>query len=116
VRSKSLGDLKLDPHVRAALEEARRQLTARFEVDRLVLYGSVARGEADEESDADLLIVLANQPDLEVENQITRLVMDINLQHDTNLSELIVGRNAWDCGMVSAMPIHTEVDREGIRL
>ena len=113
---RTISDLELDDRVRAALEAVRAELTARFDVDRIVLFGSVARESADEESDVDLLIVLRDHPDLQLENEISRLVLDINLEHDTNLSELIFGRDTWDHGMVSAMPIHGEVEREGIPL
>jgi predicted nucleotidyltransferase len=116
VRSKTLADVKLEPRVRAALEAARDQLIARFDIDRLVLYGSVARGEADEESDVDLLIVLRNRPDLPLKNEISTLLYHINLDHDTNLSGLIVDRDYWERGMISAMPIHREVEQEGITL
>ena len=113
---RTIADLKLDDRVRAALEAARAELTARFDVDRIVLFGSVARGEADEESDVDLLVVLKHPPDRHVRNEISRLMFSINLEHDTNLSGLVVDRDAWEQGMVSVMPIHNEVEREGILL
>ena len=39
------------------LEEAVRRLATQFEADRVILFGSYARGAADEHSDVDLLVL-----------------------------------------------------------
>ena len=104
--NKTIADLELDDRVRAALQAAREQLTARFDVDRIVLFGSVACGEADEESDVDLLIILKQPPDRQLRTEISRLIFSINLEHNANLSGLVVDREAWEQGMASVMPIH----------
>jgi predicted nucleotidyltransferase len=39
------------------LDEAAKRLAARFDPDRIILFGSHARGEADEHSDVDLLVI-----------------------------------------------------------
>jgi predicted nucleotidyltransferase len=113
---KGLKDLRLDARLRAALEVARDQLTARFDVDRIVLFGSVVWGRPDDESDVDLLIVLKDSPDLKIEDQISQVIFEINLDYGTNLSELVVGRQSWDHGLISAMPIHAEVEARGVHL
>jgi len=113
---KELTGLSLSPNLHAALQTVRHRLTAEFKIDRLVLFGSIAWGQPDEESDVDLLIVLNNKIDLETEDAISRAVFDINLKYDTNLSELIVDRETWDHGLASAMPIHDEIERRGIRM
>ena len=50
----------LSPAVREALAEAKRRLRETYgeRLRRLILYGSRARGDASEESDVDLLVVL----------------------------------------------------------
>jgi predicted nucleotidyltransferase len=113
---KKLTDLTLSQNVRDALRAARERLSAEFDVDRIVLFGSVVRGTADEESDVDLLVVLREHPDHPVRNRISNVILDINLEHDTNLSGLVVDQKAWDEGFVSVLPIHEEVEREGISL
>ncbi len=113
---KVLTDLRLASAIRNALEAARDRLTAEFPVDRIMLFGSVVRREADEESDVDLLIVLTERPTQDIRDRITSLILDINLQHDTNLSELIVDRETWDHGLPSVLPIHQEIEEEGVRL
>jgi len=113
---KGLTDLKLDSRVQAALEAVRDRLTARHPVDRIVLYGSVAWGRPDDESDVDLLIVLKDPPDHDIEDQISRVIFEINLEYETNLSELIVDRDTWERGVLSGMPIHEEIENRGIRL
>jgi predicted nucleotidyltransferase len=113
---KELADLSLSPNLRTALQALRRQLAADFDIDRLVLFGSVAWGRPDEESDVDLLIVLNDKVNLETEDSISRAVFDVNLKYDTNLSELIVDRETWDYGLASAMPIHEEIEKRGIRM
>ena len=113
---KDLKDLGLDARLQTALEAARDRLTTRFEVDRIVLFGSVAWGRPDDESDVDLLVVLKDRPDRQTEDQISQVIFEINLEYDTNLSELIVDCQTWDHGLVSAMPIHEEIEKRGIRL
>ena len=109
-------DLHLDSRLLAALEAACGRLRARFPVDRIVLYGSAAWGTPDDESDVDILVVLKDRPNHDTEDEISRVILDINLEYDTNLSELIVDRQAWDHGLVSVMPIHEDVEQRGIRL
>ncbi len=113
---KTLLDLQLPQQLGKALQEAQRRLSVGFAVDRLVLFGSVARGEADEESDVDLLIVLKEPLSHQVRDRITSIVLEINLEFDTNLSELIVDRQTWDYGLPSVLPIHQTIQEEGIPL
>ncbi len=78
--SKELVDLSLSPNLRTALQALRRRLMTEFDINRLVLFGSFAWGQPDEESDVDLLIVLNDKVNLETEDSISRVVLDINLQ------------------------------------
>jgi predicted nucleotidyltransferase len=113
---KRLKDLGLDDKLQAALQTARNQIAAEFAIDRIVLFGSVARGQADEESDVDLLVVLKDSPSHQERDLITSIILEINLEYDTNLSELIVDRQTWDTGLLSVLPIHQVIEEEGIRL
>lgn len=113
---KKLADLALAQNVRDALRVAQERLNREFNVERVVLFGSVVRGMADEESDVDILIVLREPPGHPVRNRISNIILDINLEHDTNLSGLVVDQKAWDEGFVSVLPIHEAVEREGISL
>ena len=113
---KTLQDLQLPKNIFDALQAARNRISAEFAVDRVVLFGSVARGQADEESDVDLLIVLKDSPSHQERDLITSIILDINLEYDTNLSELIVDRQTWDTGLLSVLPIHQAIEEEGIRL
>ncbi|HEY5866623.1 MAG TPA: nucleotidyltransferase domain-containing protein [Candidatus Tectomicrobia bacterium] len=89
---KLLSELQLPASIPDALQAVRDRITAEFCVERLVLFGSLVRGESDEESDVDLLIVLAEPPTHQVRDRITSLILDTNLKYGTNLSELIVDR------------------------
>lgn len=113
---KMLDDLHLAEPLREALRAARERIATEFAVDRIVLFGSVVRGEADEESDADLLVVLKGPSEHKIRNRISRIILDVNLKYDTNLSSIVVEQQAWDEGPLSVLPIHEEIEEEGIRL
>ena len=112
---KALHDLPLPAPLRAAIQAVRNRLTAECSVERLMLFGSVVRGEADAESDADLLIVLTERPTTQIRDRITSLILDINLAYDTR-SYWIPG--SWHVRMMytDGIPFHDpseESDRAG---
>lgn len=80
------------------------------------LYGSVARGDADDESDIDILIVTEQPLSRPLRHKITDIVCEVNLQYDTNFSTLVVDRNAWENGVFTILPLKEEILREGVAL
>ena len=113
---KQLDDIVLAPNQHQALDELRRRLFDKLDVEGLLLYGSVARGEADEESDIDLLVVTPQPLTRPARHQITDLVFEVNLRYDTNFSTLVVDREAWEIGPLSVLPLRKEILKDGIPL
>jgi len=112
---KQIADIPLAPHLTRALENLRRRLLAEFEIETMILYGSVARGEADEESDQDVLVVTI-QPVTDAErDRITRAAFEVNLRHDTSISTLVVDRETWETGAAVCL-LRDEILRDGIAL
>ena len=77
------------PPVRSALAEAKDRLVALYgdRLDRVVLYGSYARGDAHPGSDVDVLVVLrgAYEPYSEL-RRMGAMRLEIEIRHDVSLS------------------------------
>ncbi|HSE84127.1 MAG TPA: nucleotidyltransferase domain-containing protein [Thermodesulfobacteriota bacterium] len=113
---KRLNDIKLVPNQSRALDELRRRLFDEFNVESMMLYGSVARGEADEESDLDLLVLTSQKLKRPERHKITDLVFEVNLHYGTNFSTLVVDRNTWETGVFSVLPLRDEILKDGIMI
>jgi len=108
--------IPITPRQLQALSEIKRRLLERFDINSFVLYGSVARGQADEESDVDLLIVTSKRLTRFERHEITNVVFDVNLQYDTNFSTLVVDSRSWETGIISVLPVRDEIIRDGIQV
>ena len=113
---RQLSEIALSQSQRQALAEIQQRLFEEFEVEDLILFGSMARGEADEESDLDLLVLTARPFTRVARHEITDLVFEVNLRFDTNFSTLVVDRSSWESGVVSVLPLHQEILKDGIVL
>jgi predicted nucleotidyltransferase len=109
-------DLCLEASQRVALDELRQQLVTEFRAEAALLYGSVARGEADEESDMDVLVLTPERLSRRARHRITDAVFELNLRHGTNLSTVVVDRRSWETGLVSASPFRGRVMAEAVPL
>lgn len=112
---KHLNEISLSQNQSQALTELQQRLAGTFDIETLVLYGSVARGEADEESDLDVLIVTAKPLPRPIRHRITDLVFDINLQYDTNISTLVIDQASWETGGPLLL-LREEILRDGVPL
>ena len=102
----------LSPLTQSILDEVRPLLRKRYgdRLDRLVLYGSQARGDTHAESDIDVLVVLQGDFDVMAE---TKALVDIELtcfdRYGVNLHLLPFAAARYaDEGHPLMMSVHTE--------
>ena len=113
---KLLSHTNLKENERLALDDIKRYLSKTYPGCRLILYGSKARGDSGQQSDIDLLIILNKQVDSKLERAIIHFAYDLELKYDVVLGLMIESKNNWRSQLAKAMPIHWNIDREGVAL
>ncbi|MBN2465153.1 nucleotidyltransferase domain-containing protein [candidate division WOR-3 bacterium] len=104
----------LAPNELAAISRLRDVLARDFDLVKLILYGSKARGDADEESDVDLIVVLKHRPDWKVKRAIYRRCSEIGLEHDTVLQPVVFAESEFDSPRFRVTPLLRNVAAEGL--
>jgi len=80
----------------------------------LILYGSRARGDAQEDSDYDLLVLVDRVVDMDLERAMVDRLVPLEVRTGTALTVLVYSRSQWDSAQYRAMPFHQNVTREGV--
>jgi predicted nucleotidyltransferase len=103
--------------VARALAEYASQLRRRYgeALLDLRLFGSFARGEADEESDVDVAVVL-EQVDWRTRCAVIDLATDIGLPLDLRISPTVFDRETWETWRRQERPLVMDIEREGVPL
>lgn len=99
---------------RKAIEEAVYILKQNFPVVEVKLFGSKARGEDDPESDIDLFVLTSRRISWRERNAMTDALYDLQMKHGVVISLLAVPAEEWKNGAIIALPIHDEIEEEGI--
>ncbi len=104
----------LSPRELDAIRDLESEVKQHFKTKRVSLFGSVAREEADENSDLDLLIILSETVTHRLRNSISDMAFEVNLKHDTNISVIIFDEETWSSGVMKLTPFYSEVVREEV--
>jgi predicted nucleotidyltransferase len=92
---KTLALQDFGPGLRDDLREGMRKLYGE-RLKRLCIYGSYARGEAEPESDLDVLIVLDCIASYDEEIERTgQLISELSLKYQVTLSRVFLSLDAW---------------------
>jgi predicted nucleotidyltransferase len=97
-----------------AITNLRAQLNKIAAVSSLIVFGSVARGEAGPDSDLDVLVVFERELTYEEETQAYDAVYRANVEFDTNVSIVVVDEDKWQSPVWSRLPLYQVVRQEGI--
>lgn len=109
-----LEDIAISSEQRSAIIEAKRMIEKQFSVRQLIIFGSVARGEATEESDLDLMVITEEVLTHKDRNAIYDIIFEVNYKYATNLSAVVVDAFSWESGILTLTPIFSEVQRDGV--
>ena len=108
------GDVVMDKTILQELVQGIVEII-KSDIVKVILYGSVARGTDDEESDIDIMIILKNELDSFTEDKLSDFIVDMNLKYDKVFSVIDVNVHKFD-KWAAVLPFYQNVDREGIVL
>jgi len=99
---------------RALADWLRKRLGER--VANVILFGSVARGEADEESDVDLLVLVSEPLTAGEEAEVSDYSYGLDLAHGTVTQYFIETSDRWQRPAVRDSSLARTVASEGVPL
>ena len=87
----------------------------REQISKVILFGSVARGDFSPESDIDLLIVTANGGQ-NLKDEISMACFDIMLETEVILSPLVMDEETYEWHKKYRDPLYNQIQKDGIDL
>jgi predicted nucleotidyltransferase len=109
-----INDLSLRDNEKKAIMEATRILKQKFPVSEVILFGSKVRGHSSEESDIDLLLLTTEPLHWKERHKIIEMLFDVEMKHDVIINIVVNTVFDWNQGICTVLPLHKEIDREGI--
>ena len=90
-------DMQIQKRYREAVNEFVRRVLERYKdkIDSIILFGSVARGEAKEDSDIDVLIVVKKE-DFKLRRALIGVAFDILLETGKDISVKVLSKNEFE--------------------
>jgi len=100
--------------IRAVQEFKKRLVDAFGPMATVSLFGSAARGDFRVFSDIDVLVLLPFDPDIGTEERVFDIAYDVELEYGTVFGVIVYSKAFWDSELACTMPLHKNIEREGV--
>jgi len=100
------------PQDKRVLETFAARIRQEFPEARVWLYGSRARGDAQNNSDYDMCVVV-NQLDEEADRRISGIAFEVGWEADVLITTVTYSREQFEHGPWSVSPLVLSIQREG---
>ncbi len=97
-----------------AIRDLYTKIKDEFFVDKIILFGSKARGDAEEYSDVDLLVLTNKEKTRNDREKLSDIAADINIDYGVALSCLYFNLSEWELGDNVNPFLKDNVEKEGI--
>jgi uncharacterized protein len=96
------------------LHRLKSLLQEKVKLDRVVLFGSRARGNSDPESDMDVLILINEPLTSEVRDKVSDCAWEAGFEDGIVVASLVYTKDEWENGPEHYSPFAETVRSEGI--
>lgn len=101
--------------VKEAVDKLKERLINRFGNElEIYLFGSVARGDSDKESDIDILVLVPFELNNSLEEEIFDIAYDIELEHGVVFGMIVYSKDYWYSQISQITPLYKNVKKEGV--
>ncbi len=98
------------------LKRLKRLLQKRVALRRLVLFGSRARGDADPDSDVDVLVVIEGAADEATRDYVSDCAWEAGYREGVVIVPVVFSREEWEEGPERGSLLAQAIEREGVPL
>jgi predicted nucleotidyltransferase len=116
VGAKKLGGVTVNSIEKAVLEKFQSLLSKRVRVNRITLFGSRARGNADPDSDMDVLVILDEPITTEAREAVSDCAWEAGIDNLVVVVPVVYSRDEWEEGPEQSSLLALAVKKEGIAI
>lgn len=91
-------------------------VTSRWPVERVILFGSKARGDDEPDSDIDLLVITTPELDRQAEDAMQNAAWETGLGHGQCVQLVVRSHDRWYHGIDQATPLRLQIDQDGVEI
>jgi predicted nucleotidyltransferase len=107
---------KISKNEKFILEKCRKVISNIDPNADVILFGSRARGDAEPESDYDIIIFTDHEATLKREDTFRCQLYPIELETGAVITVMLETKKVWDSPMHQAMPLYQNIKRDGLFL
>jgi len=104
----------MNPTEKAVLKRFKELVVKKLPLHRMILFGSRARGDADPESDMDVLVILEDCTNDQAEDVVSECAWEAGFEQGIVVVPVTFTRKEWEEGPERYSLLAIAVEREGV--